>query len=105
MGAIGIAALVANLVCAVILWRHRDGDAYRRSVWICSRTDAIGYIAVVAAAAGVFGTGTAWPDLIVDLVLAGLCISGGCQIVMQLGSASSRDSVCMYVLIPVVSVA
>src|SRR3546814_5952478 len=69
MGAIGIAALVANLVCAVILWRHRDGDANRRSVWICSRNDAIGNIAVVAAAAGVFGTGTAWPDLIVALVL------------------------------------
>lgn len=83
MGIIGILALVANLVCAVLLWRHRDGDANRRSVWICSRNDAIGNIAVVAAAFGVFGTGTAWPDLIVAAVLAGLGISGGWQIIRQ----------------------
>src|SRR3546814_273920 len=64
MGVIGVLALLANLVCAVMLWRHRDGDANRRSVWICSRNDAIGNIAVVAAALGVFGTGTAWPDIV-----------------------------------------
>lgn len=83
MGAIGVLALVANLVCAVMLWHHRDGDANRRSVWICSRNDAIGNVAVVAAAAGVFGTGTAWPDIAVAAVLATLGISGGCQIVRQ----------------------
>ncbi len=83
MGIIGVLALVANLICAVILWRHREGDANRRSVWICSRNDAIGNIAVVAAALGVFGTGTAWPDIAVAAVLAGLGISGGWQIVRQ----------------------
>jgi len=54
-----------------------------RSVWICSRNDAIGNIAVVAAAARVFGTGTAWPDCIVAAALAGLGISGGIQIIRQ----------------------
>jgi len=83
MGIIGVLALVANLACAVMLWRHREGDANRRSVWICSRNDAIGNIAVVAAAAGVFGTGTAWPDILVAVVLAALGISGGWQIVSQ----------------------
>lgn len=83
MGAIGVLALLANLVCAVMLWRHRDGDANRRSVWICSRNDAIGNIAVVAAAAGVFGTGTAWPDIAVAVILAGLGVSGGWQIIRQ----------------------
>lgn len=83
MGIIGVLALIANLACALMLWRHREGDANRRSVWICSRNDAIGNIAVVAAAAGVFGTGTAWPDIAVALVLAGLGISGGWQIVRQ----------------------
>src|SRR3546814_16889234 len=72
MGAIGILALVANLLCALMLWRHRDGDANRRSVWICSRNDAIGNIAVVAAAIGVFGTGTGWPDIVVAAILARL---------------------------------
>jgi Co/Zn/Cd efflux system component len=65
MGAIGVAALVANMVVALMLFRFRSGDANMRCVWICSRNDAIGNVAVVAAAAGVFGTGTAWPDLIV----------------------------------------
>ncbi|MEA3539306.1 MAG: cation transporter [Pseudomonadota bacterium] len=83
MGVIGVLALFANLVCAVMLWRHRDGDANRRSVWICSRNDAIGNIAVVAAALGVFGTGTAWPDIAVAVILAGLGVSGGWQIVRQ----------------------
>ncbi|MFA7595920.1 MAG: cation transporter [Novosphingobium sp.] len=83
MGVIGVMALIANLACAVMLWRHRDGDANRRSVWICSRNDAIGNIAVVAAAVGVFGTGTGWPDIAVAAILAGLGVSGGWQIVRQ----------------------
>lgn len=83
MGIIGVLALIANCACAVMLWRHRDGDANRRSVWICSRNDAIGNVAVVAAALGVFGTGTAWPDIAVALILAGLGVSGGWQIVRQ----------------------
>lgn len=83
MGVIGLLALFANLVCAVMLWRHRDGDANRRSVWICSRNDAIGNIAVVAAALGVLGTGTAWPDIAVAAILAGLGVSGGWQIIRQ----------------------
>lgn len=83
MGLIGVMALVANLVCAAMLWRHREGEANRRSVWICSRNDAIGNLAVVAAALGVFGTGTAWPDLAVAAILAGLGVSGGWQIIRQ----------------------
>lgn len=83
MGAVGAMALLANVAVAVMLYRFRTGDANMRSVWICSRNDAIGNIAVVAAAAGVFGTGTAWPDLIVATVLALLGISGGMQIIGQ----------------------
>lgn len=83
MGVIGILALVANAAVAVMLYRFRSGDANMRSVWICSRNDAIGNLAVVAAAAGVFGTGTGYPDLVVALILAVLGISGGWQILRQ----------------------
>jgi Co/Zn/Cd efflux system component len=83
MGAVGLLALIANLLCAAMLWRHRHGDANRRSVWICSRNDAIGNIAVVAAAFGVFGTGTGWPDIMVAAILGLLGLSGGWQIVRQ----------------------
>jgi Co/Zn/Cd efflux system component len=83
MGIVGVIALVANLACAAMLWRHREGDANRRSVWICSRNDAIGNIAVVAAALGVFGTATGWPDIAVAAIMAALALSGGWQIICQ----------------------
>lgn len=81
MGAVGFAALLANGGVALMLYRFRTGDANMRSVWICSRNDAIGNLAVLLAAMGVFGTGTGWPDLIVAAVLGGLGLWGGWQIV------------------------
>src|SRR5258708_4163682 len=83
MGVVAVIALIANAAVALMLYRFRTGDANMRSVWICSRNDAIGNIAVLAAAAGVFGTGTSWPDLIVAAIMAALSISGGWQIVRQ----------------------
>lgn len=81
MGAVGIAALIANVVVAAMLYRFRDGDSNMQSVWICSRNDAIANIAVVAAALGVFGTGSAWPDLIVAAIMAAIGVSGGIRII------------------------
>lgn len=81
MGAVGIAALIANVGVALMLYRFRDGDSNMQSVWICSRNDAIANIAVVGAALGVFGTGTAWPDLIVAGIMATIGISGGIKII------------------------
>lgn len=83
MGVVGILALVANGAVALMLFRYRKGDANMRSVWICSRNDAIGNLAVVAAAAGVLGTGTQWPDLAVAAIMAALGVSGGLQIILQ----------------------
>jgi Co/Zn/Cd efflux system component len=83
MGAVGVLALLANLSVALMLYRFRTGDANMRSVWICSRNDAIGNLAVLAAAAGVFGTGTAWPDLTVATIMAALSVSGAWQIVQR----------------------
>lgn len=76
MGAVAIAALVANVFVALLLFRYRGGDANMRSVWICSRNDALGNLAVGAAALGVLGTGTAWPDLLVAAFMAVLAITG-----------------------------
>jgi Co/Zn/Cd efflux system component len=81
MGLVGFAALLANLSVAGLLYRYRRGDANMRSVWICSRNDAIGNVAVMVAALGVFGTGSAWPDLIVAGLMAGLGLWGGAEIV------------------------
>lgn len=83
MGTVGVAALVANGGVALMLYRFRTGDANMRSVWICSRNDAVGNLAVVLAAMGVFGTGTGWPDVIVAAIMGGLGLWGGWQIVKQ----------------------
>ena len=76
MGAVGLAALAVNASVALMLFRFRSGDANMRSVWICSRNDAIGNVAVMLAAVGVFGTGSAWPDLAVAGVMGVLAMTG-----------------------------
>ncbi len=83
MGIIGFLALLANLASVLLLMSYKDGDANVRSVWLCSRNDAIGNVAVMLAAAGVWGTATAWPDLIVAAIMAGLFLTSSFQIVGQ----------------------
>lgn len=81
MGAIGAAALAANAASFGLLWRHRRGDANMMSAWICTRNDVLGNLAVLLAAAGVFGTGTGWPDVIVAAVMAALAIQGAATVI------------------------
>jgi len=83
MGAVGVAALAVNVTAALLLFRFRDGDANVRSVWLCSRNDAIGNVAVMLAALGVFGTGAAWPDLAVAAIMAGLFLYSAVTILRQ----------------------
>ncbi|WP_395058674.1 cation transporter [Polaromonas sp.] len=83
MGSIGLLALIANVAVAAMLYAYREGDANMRSVWLCSRNDAIGNLAVMLAALGVFGTGSAWPDLAVAAVMAGLAITGAYAVFKQ----------------------
>ncbi len=97
MGTIGTLALLSNLSVAALLYAYRDGDANMRSVWLCTRNDALGNVAVMLAALGVFGSGSAWPDLAVAAVMAGLAITGGWSVVRQARgelkqAASQRDS-------------
>lgn len=83
MGIIGLMALIANLASVMLLVRYKDGDANVRSVWLCSRNDAIGNVAVMIAALGVWGTATGWPDLIVAGIMASLFLSSAIQIFRQ----------------------
>lgn len=83
MTLIGFLALVANVAVAWLLYAYRNGDSNMRSVWLCSRNDALGNIAVILAAVGVFGTGTAWPDLIVAVIMALLALTAARQIIRQ----------------------
>lgn len=83
MGGIGFLALVANLTSVLLLVAYKDGDANVRSVWLCSRNDAIGNVFVMIAALGVWGTATGWPDLLVALVMASLFMWSATQILQQ----------------------
>lgn len=83
MGLIGALALVANVIAALVLYAFRDGDSNMKSVWLCSRNDAIGNVAVILAAVGVFGTGSLWPDIIVAVIMASLGLTAGYQVIKQ----------------------
>lgn len=83
MGGIGFAALVANGTVALLLYAYRDGDANMRSVWLCTRNDAIGNVAVMLAALGVFGTESGWPDIGVAVVMGCLALTAARQVIAQ----------------------
>jgi len=83
MGLIGLLALAANLASVLLLMRYKDGDANVRSVWLCSRNDAIGNVAVMIASFAVFLTASAWPDLIVAIIMAGLFLRSAQLILVQ----------------------
>lgn len=83
MGIVGFLALLANVASVFLLINYKDGDANVRSVWLCSRNDAIGNVAVMIAALGVWGTSTGWPDLIVAGIMAALFLSSAVQILTQ----------------------
>lgn len=83
MGSTGMLALVANLTAAAILYRHRFGDSNMRSVWLCTRNDAIANIAVIAAASGVWASATGWPDLAVGAVIAMLALTSSIAVLRQ----------------------
>ncbi|QEY26848.1 cation transporter [Neisseria zalophi] len=81
MGIVGVIALIANIIVAVLLFAFRNGDSNRRSVWLCSRNDAIGNIMVVAAAFAVQFTQSSWPDLLVAVTMAVLALQAAVQII------------------------
>jgi Co/Zn/Cd efflux system component len=83
MGVVGFVALLVNVAVAAMLFRYRTGDANMRSVWICSRNDAINNGLVIAAGGAVFWLGSGIPDLLVAMIMAALAITGGWQIVRQ----------------------
>jgi Co/Zn/Cd efflux system component len=80
---IGFLAFGANVASVLLLLRYREGDANVRSVWLCSRNDAIGNLAVMVAAGGVWSTATAWPDLVVAGIMAGLFLWSSIRIIRQ----------------------
>ena len=92
MGAVGVAALIANGASFVLLWRYRGGDANMHSAWICTRNDVLGNCAVLLAAAGVFGTSAGWPDLIVATIMGALGLQAALVILRRAAGELARPS-------------
>ncbi len=86
MGSIGLIALIANVFSALILFKFRQGDSNMRSIWLCSRNDAIGNLAIMIAASGVFALNSGWPDFIVAILMASLSSVASFQIIKQASS-------------------
>lgn len=93
MGGIATLALAVNVGVALLLYRYRGGDSNARSIWLCSRNDAIGNIAVLGAALSVFALGSRWPDLLVAVLIAALNLSAALQVVRQALEELRHDSV------------
>ncbi|MGQ0690267.1 MAG: cation transporter [Limnobacter sp.] len=93
MGVVAVLALVANVAVALMLYKWREGDSNMQSVWLCSRNDAIGNVAVVAAAGLVAWTGSAWPDLAVAVLMATLGITAARTIIAQAWRELNQTSV------------
>ncbi|HEY0893737.1 MULTISPECIES: cation transporter [unclassified Limnobacter] len=93
MGVVAVLALVANVAVALMLYKWREGDSNMQSVWLCSRNDAIGNVAVVAAAGLVAWTGSAWPDLAVAVLMATLGITAARTIITQAWRELNQTSV------------
>jgi Co/Zn/Cd efflux system component len=100
MGLIGVVALIANVSVALLLYRYRDGDANMRSVWLCTRNDAIGNLAIMFAALGVFGTGSGWPDFLVAAVMSALALTASVSVIRQ-----ARAELRQQRLMPIAAVA
>lgn len=83
MGIVGLSAFTANCIVALLLFAYREGDSNMRSVWLCTRNDALGNVAVLLAAFGVFGTGAGWPDLAVATIMATLALTAAVKILRQ----------------------
>jgi Co/Zn/Cd efflux system component len=83
MGVVGATALIANGASFALLRAYRNGNANMRSAWICTRNDVLGNLAVLLAAAGVFGTGSGWPDFVVALIMLALVPQGSWLVLRQ----------------------
>jgi Co/Zn/Cd efflux system component/copper chaperone CopZ len=90
MGGFALVAFVVNVLAAVVLIPHRKGDANMRAVWLFSRNDAIGNLAVVFAAVLVWWLSSPWPDLIVAFAVAGLFLQSAWSIIRDARSDLSQ---------------
>lgn len=93
MSSIGLAALIANVTSALILFQFRSGDSNRRSVWLCTRNDAISNVAVIIAGGAVFATGMGWPDAIVGVAMGCLALHSAYQVIAQARQELSTETV------------
>lgn len=81
MGSVGGLALLVNVSVAIMLFRFKDGDSNRQSIWLCTRNDAIGNLLVVLGAGAVFWFQAGWPDWVIGGVLAALGVQSGLHVI------------------------
>ena len=83
MGYVGAAALLANLACFVLLYRHRSDNLNMSSTWLCSRNDLFANVGVLFAAATTYFLASRWPDILVGVTTAGLFLSSAFSVLRE----------------------
>ncbi len=78
---VGIVALIANTVCLMLIYKHRQGEVHMRASWIFSKNDVIANLGVISGGFLVAYTGSSYPDLFIGLIIAAIVIRGGIHII------------------------
>ncbi|MBR9882587.1 MAG: cation transporter [Oceanospirillales bacterium] len=84
---VGAAALVANVLCLVLISKHREGGVHMRASWIFSTNDVIANLGVMLSGVLVAVLGSRYPDLVVGAIISIIVIRGGITILREAGES------------------
>ena len=83
MMGVGVVALVANVICLLLIQKHRDGEVHMRASWIFSKNDVIANVGVIVAGALVGWLDSRWPDILIGVLVAMVILRGARSIILD----------------------
>ena len=90
MMAMGAVALVANVICLVIIRKQRNEEVHMRASWIFSANDVIANLGVISAGVLVFWLDSRWPDLVIGVIVSCVVLRGAKMILEEAGNERQR---------------
>ena len=92
MMVMGLAALIANVICLILISKHRDGEVHMRASWIFSKNDVIANVGVIFAGMLVAATDSRIPDLVIGIFVALVVLRGGMQILKDASDETTTSA-------------
>ena len=90
----GVFALIANMICLVLIHKHKEGDVHMRASWIFSANDVVANLGVIISGVLVWWLGSRWPDIIIGLVIAAVILRGSRMIIKDARAEMSAQDGC-----------